>query len=143
MGSVYILTNKAMPDLVKIGFTATQTAQDRADQLYHGYNDRVGTGVPQPFDIVHEELCDNPKELETLIHQELAELRPNKDREFFTFPEPSEAIQKLKEVHKRQPSHANCVSSDSLWRKWTSQFLTRFSKLSNRGTPAPKEEEQF
>ncbi len=143
MGSVYILTNEAMPNLVKIGFTETQTAQDRADQLYHGYHDTVGTGVPMPFDVVHEEFCDNPKELETLIHQELDELRPNKNREFFTFPESSEAIQKLKEVHKQEPSHANCVSSDSLWRKWTSQFLKRFSKLSNRRTLAPAEEEQF
>lgn len=143
MGCVYILTNKAMPGLVKIGFTETQTAQARADQLYHGYNNSVGTGVPMPFDIVHEEFCDSPKELETLIHQELAELRPNKDREFFTFSDPSEAIQKLKEVHKRLPTHANCVSSDSLWRKWTSQFLTRFSKLSNRRKPAQVEEEHL
>lgn len=143
MGSVYILTNESMPGLVKIGFTETQTAQARADQLYHGFNDTVGTGVPTPFDVVYEEFCDNPRELETLIHQELAEVRPNKDREFFTFSDPSEAIQKLKEVHKRQPSHANCVSSDSLWRKWTSQFITRFSKLSNRRTPVPKEEEQI
>ncbi len=143
MGSVYILTNKAMPGLVKIGFTETQTAQDRADQLYHGYNNSVGTGVPMPFDIVHEEFCDNPKELEALIHQELAELRPNKDREFFKFSDPSEAIQKLKEVHKRLPTHVNCVSSDSLWRKWTSQFLTRFSKLSNRRTPAHVEGEHL
>ena len=143
MGCVYILTNKAMPGLVKIGFTETQTAQARADQLYHGYNDSVGTGVPVPFDVVHEEFCDSPKELETLIHQELAGLRPNKDREFFTFSDPSEAIQKLKEVHKRLPTHTNCVSSDSLWRKWTSQFLTRFSKLTNRRTPAHVEEEHL
>ena len=142
MGCVYILTNEAMPGLVKIGYT-TRTAKERAEELYRDRNGRAITGVPTHFDVAHEEFCDNPKELETLIHQELDELRFNKDREFFTFREPAEAIQRLKEVHKRQPSHANCVSSDSLWRKWTSQFLTRFSKLSNRRTPAPKEGEHL
>ena len=140
MGSVYILTNEGMPNLVKIGYT-TRTAKERAEELYKDRNGNAVTGVPMRFDVAHEEFCDNPRELETLIHQELADLRPNKDREFFAFSEPSEAIQKLKEVHKRQPSHVNCVSSESLWRRWTSQFLTRFSKLSNRRTPAPKEEE--
>ena len=128
MGSVYILTNKAMPDLVKIGCTETQTAQDRADQLFRGYKGNVGTGVPAPFDVAHEEFCDNPKELEKLVHQELDGVRPNKEREFFTFPDPSDAIEKVKEVHKRLPSHANCVDSDRLWRKWTSGFLERFRK---------------
>ena len=142
MGSVYVLTNKAMPNLVKIGYT-TRTAKERAEELYRDRNGKAITGVPMHFDVAHEEFCDNPRELETLIHQELAELRFNKDREFFTFSEPSEAIQRLKEVHKRQPSHANCISSESLWRKWTSQFLTRFSKISNKRTPVPKEEEQF
>ena len=141
MKCVYILTNEAMPNLVKIGFTEKQTAQDRADQLYEGYMGTVGTGVPRRFDVVHEEYCDNPQDFETLIHEELDELRPNKDREFFTFSDPLEAIERVKEFHKRQPLHANCVSSDSLWRKWTSQFLARFSKLSNRRTPTPKEEE--
>lgn len=143
MGSVYILKNEAMPNLVKIGYTETQTAQDRADQLYYGFNGAVGTGVPRRFDVVHEEFCDNPKELESLVHQELNELRSNPDREFFTFSELSEAIQRLKEVHKREPSHANCPSSESLWRKWTSQFLSRFDKFSSRKAPVPNEEEQI
>lgn len=142
MGSVYILTNKGMPNLVKIGYT-TRTAKERAEELYRDRNGKAITGVPTSFDVAHEEFCDNPKELETLIHQELDEFRFNKDREFFTFQEPAEAIQRLKEVHKRQPSHANCVSSESLWRKWTSQFLTRFNKLSNRRKPAPTEEEHL
>ena len=142
MGCVYILKNEAMPGLIKIGYT-TRTAKERAEELYKDRNGNAVTGVPMRFDVAHEEFCNNPRELETLIHQELAELRPNKEREFFTFPELSEVIQRLKEIHKRQPSHANCVSSDSPWRKWTSQFLTRFSKLSNRRSPVPKEEEQF
>ena len=37
MGSVYILTNKAMPDLVKIGYT-TRTAKERGEELYRTEN---------------------------------------------------------------------------------------------------------
>ena len=42
MPCVYILTNPAMPDLIKIGFTAGDAA-DRAAQISQG------TGVPAPF----------------------------------------------------------------------------------------------
>ena len=115
-----------MPNLVKIGYT-TRTAKERAEELYKDRNGAI-TGVPAPFDVAHEEFCDNPKELEKLVHQELDGVRPNKEREFFTFPDPSDAIEKVKEVHKRLPSHANCVDSDRLWRKWTSGFLARFRK---------------
>ena len=147
MGSVYILINRGMPNLVKIGYTE-RTAKDRANELYEKI-----TGVPMPFNVAHEEICENPKELETLIHEELNELRPNKYREFFEFSEPSEAIQKLKEVHRHHPAHAACSGSppgtekslppvdeapqiprildDGVWRKWTSHFLTRFKRKVN------------
>ncbi len=148
MGSVYILTNKGMPNLVKIGFT-TRTAQERAEELYKDINGNAVTGVPTNFEVAHEEFCENPKELETLVHNELKEFRFNTKREFFEFSEPSEAIQKLKEIHKRHPTHAACVGSQEtenierpgdetsqipktsdkdVWRRWTSHFLTRYKR---------------
>ena len=42
-GIVYVLTNAAMPGLVKIGKTAQKDLNKRLEQLY-------GTGVPVPFD---------------------------------------------------------------------------------------------
>ena len=146
MGSVYVLTNKSMPNLVKIGYT-TRTAKDRANELYEKI-----TGVPMPFNVAHEEICENPAELETLIHEELDQFRPNKYREFFEFSEPSEVIQKVKEIHKRHSTHAACTGTqdtaksllpvdgesqipktldDGTWRKWTSHFLTRFKRKVN------------
>lgn len=143
MGSVYILTNEGMPNLVKIGYTQ-RTAEDRAKELYEKI-----TGVPMPFQVAHEESCENPQELETLIHNELKTSRPNKHREFFECSDPSEVIQKVKEIHKRHPTHAACIGSqdaetpllpadetpqissiseDDVWRKWTSHFLTRFKR---------------
>ena len=132
MGYVYILTNPAMPDLIKIGFT-TRTAEDRARELYKDRNGHAVTGVPVPFDVFNSVSCELPRELETLIHNELGEHRvknPKTDkveREFFRYPADA-AFQKLREIHQREPSHANCVSSDGLWRKWTSQLLTRFKR---------------
>jgi len=41
---VYVLTNSAMPGLVKIGYTAQDDANSRIAQLYT-------TGVPVPFTI--------------------------------------------------------------------------------------------
>ncbi len=129
MGSVYILTNEGMPNLVKIGYT-NRTAEDRAKELYKDRNGNSVTGVPAPFDVAYEEFCENPIELETLIHQEFDEFRPNKDREFFTFPDPSEAIQRLKRIHEGHPTHKACVGNRG-WRKWTSHFLTRFKRKAN------------
>ena len=133
MGCVYILTNPAMPGLIKIGYT-TRTAEERAKELYEGRNGNAVTGVPMPFTVAHEESCENPRELESLIHKALEASRlenPNTgkiEREFFKY-QADEAYQKLKEIHKHHPTHTACLDSDGgVWRKWTSHFLTRFKR---------------
>ena len=111
MGYVYILTNKAMPGLIKIGQTA-RTVQERVDELYT-------TGVPIGFDIAHEFECENHEQLESQIHRELERHRFNRHREFFEYSA-DEAFQLLQKLHK--------FSISGRWRKWTSHFLTRFKK---------------
>lgn len=110
MGCVYILKNEAMPGLIKIGYT-TRTAEERAKELYEGI-----TGVPMHFEVAHVFPCENPKELEGVVHSKLAEHRINKDREFFKYPA-DDAIQLIEELH-NAPS----------WRRWTSHLLTRFKR---------------
>ena len=155
MGYVYILTNKFMPDLVKIGYT-DRTPEERAKELYKDKNSE--SGVPVPFDVFNSVSCEKPRELETLIHNELKAYRVKNhkdndkiEREFFAYPADA-AFQKLKEIHKSQPTHAACAGSqeaeisqppmnmalqiphiadDRAWRKWTSQFLTRFKRKAN------------
>lgn len=107
MGYVYILTNKAMPGLIKIGQTA-RTVQERVDELYT-------TGVPIAFDIAHEFECENHEQLESQIHRELERHRFNRNREFFEYSA-DEAFQVLQRL------------ANSSWRKHTSHFLTRFRK---------------
>lgn len=83
-----------MPDLIKIGYT-TRTAEDRAKELYEG-----ALGVPKPFVIAHINDCEEPQELEAVVHKRLAEYRVNKNREFFRYPA-DDAYQLVKDLHKR------------------------------------------
>lgn len=74
-GYVYILTNEAMPGLVKIGKT-TRSVEQRAAELTH-------TGIPFPFDVAAQVYSPDCSELEQLVHAQLAECRVNAQREFF------------------------------------------------------------
>lgn len=74
-GYVYILTNDAMPGIVKIGRTAREV-ELRASELWQ-------TGVPQPFHVHSRQQTIDCCELETMMHGTLREARVNSAREFF------------------------------------------------------------
>ena len=76
-GYIYVLTNPAMPDVVKIGRT-DRDPNDRARELRT-------TGVPSPFEVAHSCLVDDSVSFEAQIHRLLAArgVRPLRDREFF------------------------------------------------------------
>lgn len=75
---VYILTNEAMPGLVKIGTTDT-TIEQRMQDLYK-------TGVPVPFKCFHASIVKNSQDVEGRIHRAFEKYRVNKNREFFEIP---------------------------------------------------------
>ena len=54
MTSVYILMNKDMPGLIKIGHTSG-TAGERAKKLSQS------TSVPSPFEVIYEIPCDQAR----------------------------------------------------------------------------------
>ncbi|QBM24494.1 GIY-YIG nuclease family protein [Citrobacter arsenatis] len=74
-GFIYVLTNEAMPGLVKIGRTSL-LPEDRSKKLY-------STGVPFPFDVCFRIITSFSVELESYIHNILREYRVNSRREFF------------------------------------------------------------
>lgn len=74
-GFIYVLTNEAMPGLVKIGRT-NLLPEDRSKKLY-------STGVPFPFDVCFRIITSFSVELEHYIHNLLREYRVNSRREFF------------------------------------------------------------
>ena len=74
MGIVYLLTNEAMPGLVKIGKTKVGDPEVRIDQLYN-------TSVPVPFDCALAVEVDDQGEVEKALHKAFGPHRFNPKRE--------------------------------------------------------------
>ena len=85
---VYILTNPAMPGLIKIGKTTQLEVDDRMKQLY-------STGVPVPFDCAFACQVRDALEVEKSLHFAFGNHRVNPNREFFKI-EPERVIAVLK-----------------------------------------------
>lgn len=77
-GIVYILSNPAMPGLVKIG--KTNNLQNRLNSLF-------STGVPIPFRCVYAKRVKNYSKVESKLHNGLRSMRENPNREFFRIAE--------------------------------------------------------
>ena len=76
-GLVYILTNAAMPNHVKIGLTRKDDVSERLRQLYT-------TGVPVPFECTYSARVPDCGKLEHVLHKVFGDKRVRPDREFFT-----------------------------------------------------------
>ncbi|WP_071145651.1 GIY-YIG nuclease family protein [Bacteroides ihuae] len=90
-GIVYILTNSAMPGLVKIGMTTRESIDARMKELY-------STGVPVPFDCRYacEVKASDCAKIEKALHKAFEPNRINNNREFFSIkPEQATAILEL------------------------------------------------
>ena len=75
VGFVYVLTNRGMPGLVKIGFTES-LPEDRAKKLYT-------TGVPTGFEVAFRVTTSRPRDVEAKVHDLLEKHRFDGAREFF------------------------------------------------------------
>lgn len=77
-GIVYVLSNSAMPGLVKIGMTTRESIDTRMKELY-------STGVPVPFDCVYacEVKVSDCAKIEKALHKAFEPNRINANREFF------------------------------------------------------------
>jgi T5orf172 domain len=91
---VYILTNEAMPGLIKIGRTVDNLAA-RIRQLYQ-------TGVPLPFELFFGCEVKDGAFVESCLHNAFGDHRLSKNREFFRLaPERAKAalvLASIKEV---------------------------------------------
>ena len=90
-GIVYVLTNSAMPGLVKIGMTTRESIDTRMKELY-------STGVPVPFDCEYacEVKASDCAKIEKALHSAFKPNRINDNREFFQIkPEQATAILEL------------------------------------------------
>lgn len=99
-GYVYVLINKSMPGLVKIGVTYRDPS-DRLQEL------STHTGVPTPFNLTFEKWVSNCTLVEELTHKKLNANRVSSDREFFrtSREEAIDAIEAvIREIHTRKSS---------------------------------------
>jgi len=86
---VYILTNEAMPDYVKIGFTH--------DELRKRLKGLDRTGTPLPFEVYYAAEVENAEKEEKWLHSIFADRRARDNREFFKM-NPEYAALALKRV---------------------------------------------
>jgi hypothetical protein len=85
---VYVLSNPAMPGLLKIGMTDNGDLAVRMKGLYT-------TGVPLPFDCVYACIVGDNEDVERIMHDKFAKQRLNPHREFFKI-KPLQALKSLK-----------------------------------------------
>lgn len=82
-GIVYVLTNPAMPKMVKIGKTG-RGLETRLNDLYT-------TGVPLPFECAYAVMVADMDRVEKAFHNAFGPYRVNPRREFFSI-DPEQAI---------------------------------------------------
>ena len=83
-GIIYVLTNPAMPGIVKIGKTSRGSVVARLNELY-------STGVPVPFECAFAGRVEDESKVEKAFHLAFGPYRLNPKREFFQI-EPEQAI---------------------------------------------------
>ncbi|MFX0102999.1 MAG: GIY-YIG nuclease family protein [Candidatus Hodarchaeota archaeon] len=93
VGFVYLMTNPAFPDYVKIG-RSTRDPELRRIELSRS------TGVPRSFRLECKILVKEHVRVEGILHQKFRKFRVNKDREFFEISL-KEGIKALKKAEKR------------------------------------------
>lgn len=96
-GALYVLTNPAMPGVVKIGYTTSEVPTRMAEL------DR--TPVPLPFSCFYAGYVENVQIQEQRIHAIFADRRLRPQREFFTVsPEQAKAAIELVAIRDVTPT---------------------------------------
>lgn len=86
-GWVYVITNKAMPGLIKVGYSM-KDPELRAAELSQA-------GLPHPYLVDYEVLVEDPYNIEQMVHAQLKDR--NEGREWFHCS-PEEAISVIQSV---------------------------------------------
>ena len=105
-GYLYILTNRSMPGLVKIGIT-TRLVADRVSEL------NSATGVPEQFKVEAYFESSDPSKHESSVHRSLAPKRI-KGKEFFSVSL-EEAIDAVRKVTGNAPLEGAGAEPNGYW----------------------------
>lgn len=102
MATVYVLTNPAFENYVKVG--KTTNLEQRLRQLDN-------TSVPLPFRCVYAVEVDDESQVEKLVHQAFADHRTRTTREFFEI-DPQRVIAALKLTRGRDVTPKGDIAED-------------------------------
>ena len=94
---VYVLVNKSIPGMVKIGMTV-RNVEERAKEI------SSATGVPTPWVPIYSFQCFNSYKLEQEIHEYLDAIRVNENREMFAMSS-TDAIKIVKQLGEKYTSY--------------------------------------
>ena len=126
---VYVLTNPAMPGIVKIGMT-DRDVQSRMKQLYD-------TGVPLPFEcvIAREMETREAADIESALHTAFGPYRINPSREFFEIdPEQARVILQVMPGRDATPDVIReAASVEPEDREAATKFKKRQSRVNEQG----------
>ena len=92
-GFIYIMSNPAFSDRIKIGKSSKDPTIDRVNELNQ-------TGVPEPYHVEYYAFVEDADYLEKVVHKHFNEFRPNKKREFFHV-DCADAIYAIRELAER------------------------------------------
>jgi len=104
MGIVYILTNDAMPGIIKIGITE-DSVENRIKTLDN-------TSLPLPFRFYFAIESKRYKTIERNMHDAFAAFRVRENREFFRM-DPERAVSALKIAGEKEIKFANTMIDDT------------------------------
>ena len=130
MNIVYVLTNQAMPGMIKVGITGSDTVETRMKSLDQ-------TGVPLPFQCYYAAEVDDAQAVEKAVHAAFDDSRVRKGREFFEMdPNKAKIVIQLREISDVTPRDEVVSSPDD-----TAALLKRKGKVgrfqfSKAGVPA-------
>jgi hypothetical protein len=107
MSTVYILTNEAMPGIIKIGMTTTSV-----EQRMLGLDT---TGVPLPFECYYAARVSDMAKVEKALHEAFGDHRVRKSREFFNLdPYRAKVILELLAIEEVTPRTDVVAEADDL-----------------------------
>lgn len=108
-GIVYVLTNKSMPDYVKIGRVNGREQSDIVRRI----RSLDVTSTPLPFECLYACTVENAKFVEQQLHKTFSDRRVRSNREFFEIdPENAAAALKIGEIEDMTPRQEEIVDSN-------------------------------
>lgn len=93
---MYIIVNKSMPGLVKVGYTDRSPAK-RASEL-------GGTGMPTPYSVAYSVRLHGARKIEQQVHRKLDKTRVGKEWFRCTVTTARSAIEKVADIEKPNPN---------------------------------------